>query len=105
MSTTYRLARESALGRIDTVDQHLVNVVVNALVVRVDNVAEVRGLQQISIVEGLGYEFFRLTNRGKWVGAVADYEYRYATPVERPLERLGGELIVERAGTGERRVH
>ena len=71
--SAFPLTEGPPLAWVHAVDQHSVNVVVNALVVRVDNVREVRGLQQISVAERLGYELFRFTERSKWVGAVADY--------------------------------
>lgn len=58
------------------------HLLVDALVLRVDNVRRVRDLQQVAVAEGLGYQLFRFAKGSEGVRAVADYEYRYTCPVE-----------------------
>ena len=84
-----------------SVDQRPVNMFVDALVLRIDTVLVVRGLQQIAVAEHLDCELLRFTERGSPVVVVADHQYRYASAVERYLKRCGRELVVERAGFGE----
>ena len=73
------------------------NVVVNALVLRVNGVRGVTGLHQIAVAERFGRELLGFYERSNRVGVVADYQYRYAPAIERSLKGWGGKLIVEEA--------
>ena len=63
-----------------------------------------RGLQQVAVAEDFGYQLFGLAEGSEGVGVVADYQYWHASAVEGAIEGVGGELVVEQAGTGERGV-
>ena len=92
-----RLRREGAVllaedppraGKL-SVNQRPVNMVVNALVLRIDTVFVVRGLHQIAVAEDLGCHLFGFAERSSRVVVVADYQYRQAATVERSLKRFG----------------
>jgi len=104
-ASLFPLAEAPPLGWVYAVYQHAVNVVVDALVVRIDNVGEVRGLQQVAVAKYLGYQLFGLAEGSERVGVVADYQYWHASTVEGAIEGVGGELVVEQASAGERGVH
>ena len=82
-ASVFPLAEDPPLAGVHAVNQRPVNMVVNALVQRIDNVLEVRGLHQVAVAEDLGCDLFGFAERSSRVVAVADYQYRQASAVVR----------------------